>query len=151
MTSPYSLRKISEEDISFLFDLYHCTEVAKLMSHPFQSIKDAKDYYDFISGVNEEESEPGKVYVIQNEKEVPIGIVGLDYILGPTAYLTFALKTEYWHKGIMMKVLNDFLSRHKKLYKNIIARVSEDNTAALKLLSKIPYNLQIELLKSSNY
>lgn len=151
MTSPYSLRKITEEDISFLFDLYHCTEVAKHMSHPFQSIKDAKDYYDFISGANEEESEPGKVYVIQNEKEMPIGIVGLDYILGPTAYLTFALKPEYWHKGIMMKVLNDFLSRHKKLYKNIIARVSEDNTAALKLLSKIPYNLQIELLKSSNY
>ena len=53
MIPPYSLRKISEEDISFLFDLYHCTEVAKHISHPFQSIKDAKDYYDFISGVNE--------------------------------------------------------------------------------------------------
>lgn len=151
MTSPYSLRKISEEDISFLFDLYHCTEVAKHMSHPFQSIKDAKDYYDFISGVNEEGSEPGKVYIIQTDKEEHIGIVGLDYILGPSAYLTFALKPVYWHKGIMQTVLNDFLSKHTKLYKNIIVRVREDNTPALKLLSKLSYSLQIELLKSSNY
>lgn len=151
MTSPYSLRKISEEDISFLFDLYHCTEVAKHISHPFQSIKDAKDYYDFISGVNEEGSEPGKVYVIQMSNNESIGIVGLDYILGPTAYLTFALKPEYWHKGIMQTVLNDFLSKYTKLYKNIIVRVKEDNTPALKLLSKLSYSLQIELLKSSNY
>lgn len=151
MTSPYSLRKISEEDISFLFDLYHCTELAKHMSHPFQTIKDAKDYYDFISGVNEEGSEPGKVYVIKTSNNESIGIVGLDYILGPTAYLTFALKPEYWHKGIMQTVLNDFLSKHTKLYKNIIVRVREDNTPALKFLSKLSYSLQIELLKSSNY
>lgn len=151
MTPPYSLRKISEEDISFLFELYHCPEITKYMRHPFQTIKDARNYYDFISGVNEEGSEPGMLYVIQTSNNESIGIVGLDYILGPTAYLTFALKPAYWHKGIMMKVLNDFLSKHTKLYKNIIVRVSEDNTAALKLLSKIPYNLQIELLKSSNY
>lgn len=151
MIPPYSLRKISEEDISFLFELYHCPEITKYMSHPFQTIKDARDYYDFISGVNEEGSEPGMVYVIQTSNKEAIGIVGLDYILGPTAYLTFALKPEYWHKGIMQTVLNDFLSKHTKLYKNIMVRVSEDNTAALKLLSKIPYNLQIELLKSSNY
>lgn len=69
MTSPYSLRKISEEDISFLFDLYHCTEVAKHMSHPFQSIKDAKDYYDFISGANEEESEPGRCMSFKTKKK----------------------------------------------------------------------------------
>lgn len=151
MTLLYSLRNISEEDISFLFDLYHCTEVAKHMSHPFQSIKDAKDYYDFISGANEEGSEPGMLYIIQTSNNESIGIVGLDYILGPTAYLTFALKPEYWHKGIMLKVLNDFLSKHTKLYKNIIVRVREDNTPVLKLLSKLSYSLQIELLKSSNY
>lgn len=151
MTPSYSLKRLSEEDIPFIFDLYHCPEVAKYMSHPFQSIKDAKDYYDFISGVNEEGSEPGKVYVIQTDKEESIGIVGLDYILGPTAYLTFALKPEYWHKGIMLSVLNDFLSKHMELYKNIIVRVREDNTPALKLLSKLLYSLQIELLKSSNY
>ena len=51
----------------------------------------------------------------------------------------------------MMKVLNDFLSKHTKLYKNIIVRVREDNTPALKLLNKLSYSLQIELLKSSNY
>lgn len=151
MTPPYSLRIVSEEDIPFLFELYHCPEVAKYMSHPFQTIKDAKDYYDFISGVNEEGSEPGMVYVIQTSNKEAIGIVGLDYILSPTAYLIFALKPEYWHKGIMQIVLNDFLSRHTKLYKNIIARVSEDNLPALKLLSKLSYSLQIELLKISNY
>ena len=151
MTSPYSLRKISEEDISFLFELYHCPEITKYMSHPFQTIKDARDYYDFISGVNEEGSEPGMVYVIQTSNKEAIGIVGLDYILGPTAYLTFALKPEYWHKGIMQTVLNDFLSKHTKLYKNIIVRVREDNTPALKLLSKLSSSLQIELLKSSHY
>ena len=151
MTPLYLLRKISEEDISFIFDLYHCPEVAKNMSHPFQTIKDAKNYYDFISGVNEVGSEPGMVYVIQTSNKVVIGIIGLDYILGPTAYLTFALKPEYWHKGIMQTVLNDFLSKHTKLFKNIIVRVKEDNAPALKLLSKITYSLQIELLKSSNY
>lgn len=151
MIPPYSLRKISEEDISFLFELYHCPEITKYMSHPFQTIKDARDYYDFISGVNEEGSEPGKVYVIQMSNNESIGIVGLDYILGPTAYLTFALKPEYWHKGIMQTVLNDFLSKHTKLYKNIIVRVREDNTPALKLLSKLSSSLQIELLKSSHY
>lgn len=151
MTPLYSLRKISEEDILFLFELYHCPEITKYMRHPFQSIKDAKDYYDFISGVNEEGSEPGKVYVIKTSNNESIGIVGLDYILGPTAYLTFALIPEYWHQGIMQTVLNDFLTRHTKLYKNIIARVSEDNAPALKLLSKLSYCLQIELLKSSNY
>lgn len=151
MTPLYSLRKISEEDISFLFELYHCPEITKYMSHPFQTIKDARDYYDFISGVNEEGSEPGKVYIIQMSNNESIGIVGLDYILGPTAYLTFALKPEYWHKGIMLKVLDDFLKRHTKLYKNFIVRVRDDNTPALKLLSKLSYSLQIELLKSSNY
>ena len=151
MTPLYSLRNIYEEDISFIFELYRCPEVTKYISHPFQTIKDAKDYYDFISGVNEEGSEPGKVYVIQTDKEASIGIVGLDYILGPTAYLTFALKPEYWHKGIMFSALNDFLSKHTKLYKNIIVRVREDNTSALNLLSNLSYNLQIELLKSSNY
>ena len=151
MTLLYSLRNISEEDISFLFELYLCPKIAKYMSHPFQTIKDAKDYYDFISGVNEEGSEPGKVYVIKTSNNESIGIVGLDYILDPTAYLTFALKPEYWHKGIMQTVLNDFLSKHTKLYKNIIVRVREDNTPVLKLLSKLSYSLQIELLKSSNY
>lgn len=151
MTQPYSLRKITEEDISFLFELYHCPEVTKYMSHPFQNIKDAKNYYDYISGVNEEGSEPGMVYVIQTSNKEAIGIVGLDYILGPTANLTFALKPEYWHKGIMQTVLNEFLSKHTKLFKNIIVRVKEDNAPALKLLSKITYSLQIELLKSSNY
>lgn len=151
MTLSYSLKRLSEEDIPFLFELYHCPEVTKYISHPFQSIKDAKDYYDFISGVNEEGSEPGKVYVIQTDKEESIGIVGLDYILGPTAYLTFALKPDYWHKGIMLSVLNDFLSKHTKLYKNIIVRVREDYTPLLKLLSKLSYSLQIELLKNSNY
>lgn len=115
------------------------------------SIKDAKNYFDFISGVNEEGSEPGIVYVIQTDKQESIGTVGLDYILGPTAYLTFALKPEYWHKGIMQTVLDDFLSKHTKLYKNIFVRVRDDNTPALHLLSKLSYNLQIELLKSSNY
>lgn len=147
MTPPYSLREISEEDIPFIFDLYHYPDVAKYMSHPFRKKENAKDYYNFISGGNE----PGEVYVIKTSNNEAIGIVGLDYILGPTAYLTFALKPEYWHKGIMLKVLNDFLSKHTKLYKNIIVRVREDNTPALKLLSKLSYSLQIELLKSSNY
>lgn len=151
MTQTFTLRKISEEDIPFLFELYHCPEITKYMRHPFKTIKDAKDYYNFISGVNKEGSEPGKVYVIKTSNNESIGIVGLDYILGPTAYLTFALKPEYWHKGIMQTVLNDFLSKHTKLYKNIIVRIKEDNTPALKLLSKITYSLQIELLKSSNY
>ncbi len=59
-----------------------------------------------------------------NNKEA-IGIVGFDYILGPTAHLTFALKQEYWNKGIMQTVLNDFLSKYTKLYKNIIVRGQE--------------------------
>lgn len=151
MTPRYSLKRLSEEDMPFLFELYHCPEVAKYMSRPFMSIKDAKNYFDFISGVNEEGSEPGIVYVIQTDKQESIGTVGLDYILGPTAYLTFALKPEYWHKGIMQTVLDDFLSKHTKLYKNIFVRVRDDNTPALHLLSKLSYNLQIELLKSSNY
>ena len=112
----------------------------------------SRNYWKWLKNkLNEEGSEPGKVYVIQTSNNESIGIVGLDYILGPTAYLTFALKTEYWHKGIMQTVLNDFLSKYTKLYKNIIVRVKEDNAPALKLLSKLSYSLQIELLKSSNY
>ena len=151
METSYTLRRIEESDIPFLYELFHDSEVTKLMSHSFQTENDAREYFVFISGVNEEGSEPGKVYVILNEKNAPLGIVGFDYILGPTAYLVFALSPKYWGLDIMSRALHEFLQKHGKPYRNIIARVKDCNVPALKVIQKLPFKIQIELLKSSNY
>ena len=151
METSYTLRRIEESDIPFLYELFHDSEVTKLMSHSFQTENDAREYFVFISGVNEEGSEPGKVYLILNGMSAPVGIVGFDYILGPTAYLVFALLPEYWGRGIMHRALQEFLQKHGKPYRNIIARVKDCNKPALKLIQKLPFRIQIELLKSSNF
>lgn len=83
----YTLRRIEESDIPFLYELFYDSEVTKLMNHSFQTENEAREYFVFISGVNEEGSEPGKVYLILDGQSAPMGIVGFDYILGPTAYL----------------------------------------------------------------
>ena len=123
METSYTLRRIEESDIPFLYELFHDSEVTKLMSQSFQTENDAREYFVFISGVNEEGSEPGKVYVILNEKNAPLGIVGFDYILGPTAYLVFALSPKYWGLDIMSRALLEFVQKHGKPFRNIIARV----------------------------
>ena len=151
METSYILRRIEESDIPFLYELFHDSEVTKLMSNSFQTENDAREYFVFISGVNEEGSEPGKVYVILNENSAPIGIVGFDYILGPTAYLVFALSSKYWGRDIMSRALHEFLQKDGKPYRNIIARIKDCNEPALKLIQKLPFKIQIELLKSSNY
>lgn len=151
MDTSFTLRRIEESDIPFLYELFHDSEVTKLMSQSFQTENVAREYFVFISGINEEGSEPGKVYVILNEKNVPIGIVGFDYILGPTAYLVFALLPKYWGQGIMHRALLEFLQSQGKPYRNIIARVKDCNKPALKLIQKLPFKIQIELLKSCNY
>ena len=151
METSYTLRRIEESDIPFLYELFHDSEVTKLMSHSFQTENDAREYFVFISGVNEEGSEPGKVYVILNGNSAPIGIVGFDYILGPTAYLVFALSPKYWGRDIMSRALHEFLQKDGKPYRNIIARINDCNEPALKLIQELPFKIQIELLKSSNY
>lgn len=151
METSYILRRIGESDIPFLYELFHDSEVTKLMSQSFQTENDAREYFVFISGVNEEGSEPGKVYVILNGKNVHLGVVGFDYILGPTAYLVFALSPKYWGLDIMSRALHEFLQKHGKPYRNIIARVKDSNEPALKLIQKLPFKIQIEILKSSNY
>lgn len=147
----YTLRRIAESDIPFLYEIFHDSEVTNLMSHSFQTENEAREYFVFISGVNEEGSEPDKVYLILNGMSAPVGIVGFDYILGPTAYLVFALLPEYWGRGIMHRALQEFLQKHGKPYRNIIARVKDCNKPALKLILKLPFRIQIELLKSSNF
>lgn len=151
MDTCFALRRIEESDIPFLYELFHDSEVTKLMSQSFQTENEAREYFVFISGINEEGSEPGKIYVILNENNVPIGIVGFDYILGPTAYLVFALLPKYWEQGIMHRALHEFLKNQGKSYRNIIARINDCNKPALKLIQKLPFKIQIELLKSSNY
>ena len=147
----YTLRRIEESDIPFLYELFYDSEVTKLMNHSFQTENEAREYFVFISGVNEEGSEPGKVYLILDGQSAPIGIVGFDYILGPTAYLVYALLPKYWGRGIMHRALQEFLQKHGKPYRNIIARVKDCNVPALKVIQKLPFKIQIELLKSSNY
>ena len=151
METSYTLRRIEESDIPFLYELFHDSEVTKLMSQSFQTENDAREYFVFISGVNEEGSEPGKIYLILNGMSAPIGIVGFDYILGPTAYLVFALLPKYWGRGIMHRALQEFLQKHGKPYRNIFARVNDRNKPALKLIQNLPFRIQIELLKSSNF
>ena len=151
METCFTLRRIEESDIPFLYELFHDSEVTKLMSQSFQTENEAREYFVFISGVNEEGSEPGKIYLILNGMSAPIGIVGFDYILGPTAYLVFALLPKYWGRGIMHRALQEFMQKHGKSYRNIIARVNECNEPALKLIQELPFKIQIELLKSCNY
>ena len=151
METSFTLRRIEESDIPFLYELFHDSEVTKLMSQSFQTENEAREYFVFISGINEEGSEPGKVYTILNENNVPIGIVGFDYILGPTAYLVFALLPKFWGQGIMQRALHEFLQSQTKSYKNIIARVKDCNKPALRLIQQLPFKIQIELLKSYNY
>ena len=51
----------------------------------------------------------------------------------------------------MHRALQEFLQKHGKSYRNIIARVKDCNKSALKLILKLPFRIQIELLKSSNF
>lgn len=48
----------------------------------------------------------------------PVGIVGFDYILGPTAYLVFALLPEYWGRGIMHRALRSSCETWQTLQKH---------------------------------
>lgn len=44
METSYTLRRIEESDIPFLYELFHDSEVTKLMSHSFQTENDAREY-----------------------------------------------------------------------------------------------------------
>ena len=45
METSYTLRRIEESDIPFLYELFHDSEVTKLMSQSFQTENDAREYF----------------------------------------------------------------------------------------------------------
>lgn len=74
---------------------------------------------------------------IVDEMSDLIGVVGIDEITDDAANLFFLLEDDYWGKGIMTKILAEYLQKHvPDTMKTIKTHINPENKAALRLASK---------------
>lgn len=137
-TDKCSLREISESDIPALYRIMSNPKVMKYVDEvaPFENFEDSRHFYLLILEINTTFTSPALLAIVDGMSDL-IGVVGIDDITDDVANLFFLLDESYWGKGIMTKVMADYLERLvQKTIKVVKARINPSNKLALKLMSR---------------
>lgn len=144
-----SLREITEADISSLHRIMSKSRVVKYIDglDIFKGYEDSLRFYLLISEINCNFARPSLLAIVDEMSDL-IGVVGIDEITDDAANLFFLLEDDYWGKGIMTKILAEYLQKHvPNTVKTIKTHINPENKAALRLASKFS---KIEVSTSAN-
>lgn len=136
--SQYSLREIEETDIPSIYRIMSNENVVKWIDglEKFKDFEKSLQFFLLISEINANFAMPS-LYAIVNEGSNMVGIVGIDEVHDNVGNLFFVLDESYWGKGIMTKILAEYLQKHvSDTVKTIKTHINAENKAALRLVSK---------------
>lgn len=136
--SKYSLREIEEKDIPSIHRIMSNENVAKWIDglEKFKDFEKSLLFFLLISEINANFAIPS-LYAIVNEESNMVGIVGIDEVHDNVGNLFFVLDESYWGKGIMTKILAEYLQKYvSDTVKTIKTHINAENKAALRLVSK---------------
>lgn len=111
-TSRLRLRKFTENDVSALYELLSCEEVNKFL--PWFPVKNPQEAREFYKRQYEDvyAKERGYQYAVcMKSDDLPVGYVKVD--VNDSYDLGYALRKEYWHKGIVTEASKAIAARVK--------------------------------------
>lgn len=142
-----AMREITEADLSSLQRIMSKSTVVKYIDglDNFEDCKIFLRFFLLMSEINCNFAHPLLLGIV-NERSDLIGVVGFDEITDDNANLFFLLEDDYWGKGIMTKILAEYLHKHvPDTVKTIKTHIHPENKAALRLASKFS-KIEVETL-----
>ncbi len=136
------LRELQEKDIARIRDVMSNHDVIQHL-HGYttcKNIEEARSYYDFLINGIDDGGMPTLMRCIADENNVLIGFVGFEYMLASQAGLLCVLDELHWGKGIMTRVLDEFLTKYSKPEMKIIAHVVEPNKRGFNLIRSCKFS-----------
>lgn len=134
----FTMREMTESDVPALQRIMSKPEVMRYVDglDIFENYKDSLQFFLLISEINNTFAHLS-LFAIVDKKSDLIGVVGIDEITDNAANLFFLLEDDYWGKGIMTKILAEYLQKHvPDTVKTITTHINPGNKAALRLASK---------------
>lgn len=133
----YHLRPLHSYDALSVYQLMSDKRVTRYMEG-FSPLKEIEDANRFMEMLIEADSDTSSSLVlgIADKNNLLIGLVGFDEMDVEEANLFFALRPEYWNKGIMSEMIMSYLSMYGAKVSRIVAIIHIDNIAALRMIRK---------------
>lgn len=132
----FRLRPLLSDDTFPVYQLMSDRRVTRYMEgvSPLEEIAEASRFIGLIDGHSD--TSTSFVLGIVDESDRLVGLVGFDEMDDEAANLFFALKPEYWGKGIMTEMMARYLSTYGDKVSRIVAGIHADNVAALRMIRK---------------
>lgn len=137
-TKNIQLRELIPDDIDSIKGILTKRNVIKEMKYLSfcQTMEGASLLYETLTGGGYSDGEDAIMRGITIGKSKLVGIVGVDSIEDGKGNLFFFLDDDYWGRGIMTCAMSMFLTKHFRKGIGVYARISKNNSRALKLVSK---------------